>query len=53
LKFFEEKKLKKIIKKVLVLRRPVDEAISLFAGLLANPDVPLSLSGNTWGIKML
>ena len=26
-----------------MLRRPEDEAISLFAGLLANPDVPLSL----------
>ena len=24
-------------------RRPEDEAICLFAGLLANPDVPLSL----------
>jgi hypothetical protein len=24
---------------------PEDEAISLFAGLLANPDVPLSLDG--------
>jgi hypothetical protein len=39
-----KKKLKKIEKKnVLVLRRPEDEAISLFAGLLAYPDVPLSL----------
>ncbi len=36
--------MKKIEKKnVLVLRRPEDEVISLFAGLLANPDVPLSL----------
>ncbi len=26
-----------------MLRRPEDEAISLFAGLLANPDVPSSL----------
>jgi hypothetical protein len=26
----------------LVLRRPEDEAISLFAGLLANPDMTLS-----------
>jgi hypothetical protein len=39
-KFFIEKKSRK--KNVLVLRRPEDEAISLFAGLLANPDVPLS-----------
>jgi hypothetical protein len=35
---------KKIGKKnVWVLRRPDDEAISLFTGLLPNPDVPLSL----------
>ncbi len=41
--FFEKKKLKKNgEKKVLVLRRPEDETISLFAGWLANPDVPLS-----------
>ncbi len=26
-----------------MLRRPDDEAISLFTGLLPNPDVPLSL----------
>jgi hypothetical protein len=39
-----EKKIEKNQKKnVLVYRRPEDEAISLFAGLLANPDVPLSL----------
>jgi hypothetical protein len=38
-----EKKMKKNRKKnVLVYRRPEDEAISLFAGLLANPDVPFS-----------
>ena len=46
--FFEEKKIEK--KNVLVLRRPEDEAICLFAGLLANPDMPLSpvsLEGNT------
>ena len=44
-KFFEEKKSRKKIEKknVLVLRRPEDEAISLFAGLLANPDMTLSL----------
>jgi hypothetical protein len=42
--------LKKIEKKnVLVLRRPEDEAISLFAGLLANPDMTLS----PLNIKML
>jgi hypothetical protein len=29
-------------------RRPEDEAISLFAGFLANPDVPLSLWAK-WG----
>ena len=35
--------MKKIEKKnVLVLRRPEDEAISLFAGFLANPDMTLS-----------
>ncbi len=38
-KFFLKKNRKK---NVLVLRRPEDESISLFAGLLANPDVPLS-----------
>ncbi len=42
-KFFEEKKLKKIEKKMsLCSDAPEDEAISLLAGLLANPDVPLS-----------
>ena len=30
-----------------VRRRPEDEAICLFAGLLANPDVPLSLGQNS------
>jgi hypothetical protein len=44
--FFEKMQLKKIEKKskknVLVLRRPEDEAISLSAGLLANPDMTLS-----------
>jgi hypothetical protein len=45
--FFKEnqKKKKKIRKKnVLVSDAPEDEAISSFAGLLANPDVPLSLT---------
>jgi hypothetical protein len=46
-KFLEKMQLKKKLKKnrkkkVLVLRRPEDEAISLFAGLLANPDMTLS-----------
>jgi hypothetical protein len=42
--FFGEKKIKKIENFFLVVlrRRPEDEAICLFAGLLANPDVPLS-----------
>jgi hypothetical protein len=35
-----EKKSRK--KNVLVLRRPEDEAISLFTGLLANPDMTLN-----------
>ncbi len=40
--FFEKKKLKKLEKKnVFVLRRPEDEVISLFEGLLADPDVSL------------
>ena len=39
-----EKKIKKIENFFFVVlrRRPEDEAICLFAGLLANPDVPLS-----------
>jgi hypothetical protein len=36
-------------KNVLVLRRPEDDAIPLFAGLLANPDVPLSHGLTTEG----
>jgi hypothetical protein len=40
-KCFRQKKNRK--KNVLVYGRPEDEAISMFAGLLANPDVPLSL----------
>jgi hypothetical protein len=43
-KFFEEKKLKKNRRLSWCSVAPEDEAISLFAGLLANPDVPLSLS---------
>ena len=47
-KFFEKKKLKKIEKKSKKKMSwcsdaPEDEAISLFAGLLANPDMTLSL----------
>ena len=42
-KFFEKNKEKNRKKNVSVLRRPEDEANCLFAGLLANPDVPLSL----------
>jgi hypothetical protein len=40
--FLEKKIEKKSKKKILVLRRPEDEAISLFAGLFGNPDVTLS-----------
>ena len=43
-KFFEKKNWKKIEKKMpWCSDAPEDEAISLFAGLLANPGVPLSL----------
>ena len=44
-KFFEEKKIEKKSKKKMswCSDAPEDEAISLFAGLLANPDVRLSL----------
>ena len=43
-KFFEEKKLKKNRDKKMswCSDAPEDEAISLFAGLLVNPDVPLN-----------
>jgi hypothetical protein len=41
-KFFEEKQLKKNKKKLSWYSdAPEDEAISLFTGLLPNPDVPL------------
>jgi hypothetical protein len=40
--FFGEKKIKKSRIFFFVVLRPEDEAICLFAGLLANPDVPLS-----------
>jgi hypothetical protein len=43
-KFFEKKKLKKIGGKMSWCSDvSEDEVISLFAGVLANPDVPLSL----------
>ena len=43
--FFEEKKIKKNRKNKMswCSDAPEDEVISLFAGLLANPEVPLSL----------
>ena len=46
---FLRKKIKKIKKNVLVLRcsdAPENQAICLFPGLLANPDMPLSLQEN-------
>jgi hypothetical protein len=42
--FFGEKKNREFFF-VVLRRRPEDEAICMFAGLLANPDVPLSPEG--------
>ena len=46
--------LEKIEKKnILVLQRPQDQAIWLFAGLLGNPDMPLSLQEETFRFRFV
>ena len=48
--FLRKKNRKK--KGLVLIRRPEDEAICLFAGLLANPDVPLSQFTNSFALSI-